>query len=105
MIDLGIPLSHLVEHSPYLRHIRPPPPHSVLVRAIRTHAADALEVRVRVTAPSKAAWYGKDASTTNDSGGYEIRLKHLDDVLTRVGGAARDEWEARTVYLVRGVFA
>ncbi|KAM5542433.1 hypothetical protein V8D89_003892 [Ganoderma adspersum] len=98
--DGWIPLSFLVQHSAYLLHLDPIPPESVLVRTIRGHADDVLEVRMRVTAPSKDAWYGKDAFTSkDDGGGYEVRLKHTTDALARARNSARNEWEERTVYV------
>ena len=98
----GIPLSFLVQHSTYLLHLQSRPSDSALVRAIRGHAEDMLKIRLRVTAPSKSAWYGKDPSSSkDDEGGYEIRLKHTADALARVRNSVRNEWEARTVYVVR----
>ena len=57
---------------------------------------------MRVTAPSKDAWYGKDPPTSKDDGGggYEVRLKYSADALARARNSARNEWEARTVYVV-----
>ncbi|KAI1791097.1 hypothetical protein LXA43DRAFT_1182085 [Ganoderma leucocontextum] len=98
--DGWIPLSILLQHSTYLLHLHPQLPDSALVRAIRGHAEDVLEVRVRVTAPSKNAWSGKDSSLSrDDEGGYEVRLKHCPDALARVRNSARNEWEGRTVYV------
>ena len=54
-----------------------------------------------VTSPSKGAWYGKDPSSKQDSGGYEIRLTHWADALARANNSLRNEWEERTVYVVR----
>ncbi|PIL37648.1 hypothetical protein GSI_01342 [Ganoderma sinense ZZ0214-1] len=96
--DGWVPLSFLVQRSTYLLHLEQRPPDSVLVRAIRGHAEDVLEVRMRVTAPSKEAWYGQRASP-DEGGGYEVRLKHSADALSRAGNFSRNEWEERTVYV------
>ncbi|TBU42679.1 hypothetical protein BD309DRAFT_991526 [Dichomitus squalens] len=97
----GIPLSYLVQHSAYLCHIHPRPLDGTFLRAIRAHAADTLEIRMLVTAPSKGAWHANAETSKHDSGGYEIRLKHRDEALARANNSARHEWEERTVYVVR----
>lgn len=96
----GIPLSYLLQHSTYFLHLSSRPPEAALVRAMRNHAPDTFEIRMLVAAPSKAAWYGKDVST-EEQGGYEIRRKDWADALVRVRNSTRNEWETRTVYLVR----
>lgn len=95
---LGIPLSYLGQQSPYLSHLGDRPSEASLVRAVRAHADSLFEVRMLVTSPSKA-WYGKEFST-DDQGGYEIRRKDWSDALIRVRNSTRNEWEARTVYMV-----
>ena len=99
-LHLGIPLSYLLQQSTYLHHIGTRPPDTALVKAVRSHAQDSLEVRMLVTSPSKAAWYGKD-SEKDEQGGYEIRRKDWSDALIRVRNSTRHEWEARTIYMVR----
>lgn len=37
-------------------------------------------------------------------GGYEVRLKDWEDALTRIRDPSREDWEKRTVYMVRGLF-
>lgn len=65
----------------------------VVARAVRTHAAKVLEVRMLTEAPSKSAWGGKDKV-----GGYEVRRR---DSTAPQRDCTRNDWEARTIYLVR----
>ncbi|KAI0758035.1 hypothetical protein C8Q74DRAFT_1452023 [Fomes fomentarius] len=93
-----IPFSYLRQQSTYFVHLSSKPPEAALVRAVRHHAEDTLEIRMLVAAPSKAAWYGKEV-TTEEQSGYEIRRKDWADALVRVRNSTRNEWETRTVYL------
>ncbi|OSC97934.1 hypothetical protein PYCCODRAFT_1418603 [Trametes coccinea BRFM310] len=98
--DGWIPLSVLHRHSPFLAHLNRNPPESTFVRAVRAHAPELLEVRMRVSAPHKAAWYGSDSSSaTDDLGGYEVRRKDWRDALSRARNSTRHEWDLRTVYM------
>ncbi|KAI0355487.1 hypothetical protein OH77DRAFT_1480149 [Trametes cingulata] len=74
-------------------------PESAYVKAVRTHAAELLEVRMRVSAPSKAGWYGAGESSKDEGGGYEIRRKDWREALPRARNSTRAEWESRTVYM------
>ena len=71
------------------------------MKALRAHAADTVEVRMRMTTPSRAEWYGRHASS-KELGGYEIRLKDCDDVGCRAGEDTKQSWDARTLYMVSG---
>ncbi|KAI0371433.1 hypothetical protein BV20DRAFT_1043140 [Pilatotrama ljubarskyi] len=94
-----IPLSTLHHHSTYFAHLSARPPESVYVKAVRGHAAEMLEVRMRVSAPSKAGWYGTGESSPDDGGGYEIRKTDWREALPRARNSTRAEWESRTVYM------
>lgn len=98
---LGLPLSALLRNSAYFSHLSSRPPESAYVKAIRTRAADMFEVRMRVTAPSRTAWQGTDASTSSDPGGYEVRRRDWGDALLSARNTTRQEWEKSTVYMVR----
>ncbi|KAH9854863.1 hypothetical protein C2E23DRAFT_725373 [Lenzites betulinus] len=97
----GLPLSDIAHHSSYLSHPNlKPVPESAYVKAVRTCAPELLEVRMRVSAPSRAGWYGEGSSASqDDSGGYEIRRKDWRDALLRARNHTRPEWELRTVYM------
>ncbi|KAI0329662.1 hypothetical protein GY45DRAFT_1324801 [Cubamyces sp. BRFM 1775] len=104
--DGWLPLSTLHRLSAYFPYVTPSAPESAYVRAIRTHAPELLEVRMRVSAPSKAGWYGTSTSASassstqgDDAGGYEVRRKDWRDALLRARNSTRHEWEARTVYM------
>ncbi|CDO77216.1 hypothetical protein BN946_scf184747.g29 [Trametes cinnabarina] len=98
--DGWIPISVLHQHSPYLARLNHTPPESTYLKALRAHASDLLEVRVRVSAPPKAAWYGSGPSSSPDElGGYELRRKDWRDALSRARNSTRHEWESRTVYM------
>ena len=56
------------------------------------------DVRVLFSEPSCATWYG--ATTKDNAGGYEIRLKDWEGALQRARNSNRAEWEARTIYMV-----
>ncbi|RPD67485.1 hypothetical protein L226DRAFT_542537 [Lentinus tigrinus ALCF2SS1-7] len=94
-----IPLSYVLQQSPYISHLPVRPAEPMLIRAIRAQADCPLEVRMLVSSPSKAAWYGKESSSRDESGGYEIRRRDWSEALTRVRNSTRNEWEARTVYM------
>ncbi|KAH9884926.1 hypothetical protein C8Q73DRAFT_718494 [Cubamyces lactineus] len=104
--DGWLPLSTLHRLSAYFPHIIPSVPESAYVKAIRTHASELLEVRMRVSAPSKSGWYGTSTSASSssstredDAGGYEVRRKDWRDALLRARNSSRHEWESRTVYM------
>ncbi|KAI0638658.1 hypothetical protein C8Q77DRAFT_1048031 [Trametes polyzona] len=100
-VDEGwLPLSTLLRRSAYFSHLSTRPLETAYVKAIRTHAPELFEVRMRVSAPSKSAWYGADsASKDDDLGGYEVRRKDWRDALLRSRNTNRQDWELRTVYV------
>ena len=69
------------------------------MKAIRTHAAEAVDVRVLMSSPTRADWYGRHAPSKN-LGGYEFRLKDTEERLRRVADNSRRSWDAKTVYIV-----
>ncbi|OCH89986.1 hypothetical protein OBBRIDRAFT_631030 [Obba rivulosa] len=93
-----IPLSYLLHHSPYLSKLSPLPSEVSLVKAIRAHAGDHLDVRVLVSAPSRAPWYGRTA-VKEDSGGFEVRRKSEGCPVHVVENWSRHDWDARTIYM------
>ena len=67
---------------------------TVIVKALRTHANEVLEVRMLVDG-SSSSWQAKDR------GLYEVRRKDWEDMPQHSSrGYTRDDWERRTVYLV-----
>lgn len=77
------------------------PSETTLVKAIRAHTSDVFEVRMLMSSPSRAVWYGRNMSQHDAVGGYEVRLKDWRSILDRAGNSTRQEWEARTLYIVR----
>lgn len=96
-ICIVIPLSYLTARALHSNGIKPPP-ETLLVKALRAHGADAFEIRMLMTAPSRGAWGGGDSDVP---GGYEVRLKDWRDALHRARNSAREEWESRMIYMVR----
>ncbi|OJT10485.1 hypothetical protein TRAPUB_12923 [Trametes pubescens] len=96
-----LPLSALLRNSAYFSHLSARPSESAYVKALRSHAADMFEVRMRVTAPSRTDWQGTEASTSRDPGGYEVRRTDWRDALLSARNTTRQEWERSTVYTVR----
>ncbi|KII94726.1 hypothetical protein PLICRDRAFT_148867 [Plicaturopsis crispa FD-325 SS-3] len=89
-----IPLSYVFLHAPMLLQSGltfDTATEGVVARAVRTHAAAVLEVRMLTEAPSKSAWGGKDKV-----GGYEVRRR---DSTAPQRDCTRNDWEARTIYL------
>ncbi|KAI0092126.1 hypothetical protein BDY19DRAFT_884425 [Irpex rosettiformis] len=93
--DGFIPLTYLTDISPCF----PSTPETVIVKALRTHGNDTFDVRLLMSSPSRAEWYGKAASAKSLSGGYEVRLKNWKETLERSRNGSRNEWESRTVYV------
>ena len=72
---------------------------ATLVKALRTHAAAFLEVRMLMSSPTRAEWYGQHTAAKN-VGGYEIRLKETEETLERVVNASKGSWDEKTLYVV-----
>ncbi|EMD40313.1 hypothetical protein CERSUDRAFT_102731 [Gelatoporia subvermispora B] len=95
--DGYVPLSSLIHHSPYLSKLSPSPNEALLVKAIRAHASEYLDVRVLVSAPSRVAWYGR-TNVKEDPGGFEVRRKE-DLAMRNHENLSKNDWDARTIYL------
>ena len=94
-----VPVSYILSECPGFSSLGSPPTEASLVKAIRAQAADTVDVRVLMSSPSRAAWYGRHAPPRN-LGGYEFRLKNMEEILQRVVGNSRQDWDAKTVYIV-----
>ncbi|KAI0690860.1 hypothetical protein BC835DRAFT_1362779 [Cytidiella melzeri] len=91
-----IPLTYVTTSSPYFcSH----PSEAILVKALRAHAENTIDIRLLMSSPSRAEWHGKDSSSKQPGGCYEIRLKDWRETLHRSRNFSRNEWELRTVYL------
>src|SRR6266481_3046678 len=65
-----------------------------VVKALRTHAGDVLEVRM-IVSESSNSWHSKGR------GIYEVRRKDWEDMLQAPSRQyTRDQWEKQTVYMV-----
>ncbi|QRV88161.1 RNA binding motif domain-containing protein [Ceratobasidium sp. AG-Ba] len=107
--DWYIPFSRLHDHpflSPYLSESSTRIPDAALINALRTYGSGAFESRMKIRAPSNAAWKGKAQSAwVGAAGGYEVRCKSwdereegwMDDLASTEEGA----WEEKTVYVER----
>ncbi|TFK43971.1 hypothetical protein BDQ12DRAFT_596164 [Crucibulum laeve] len=87
-----IPLSYVLHHSPVLRGLRLDDAQTAIVKALRTHAPDFVEVRLLVSQPSSSTWYGGQGK---EKGGYEIRRKSRDETT----GRSKQDWENLTIYM------
>lgn len=72
----------------------------MIAKAIRSQAKERFDIRVLMSSPSRAEWYGKASTSKESVGGYEVRLKGWDEVLKRARNMSRGDWESRTVYMV-----
>jgi hypothetical protein len=80
--------------------MRATPPEADVVRAVQIHLPNLLEARIFVSSPQKSVWdpLGPRSDTT---GGYEIRRKDWQSVHSIKTPIQRQNWNAKTVYLVR----
>jgi hypothetical protein len=92
-----VPLSHLFRHSFAFSSIHIES-EAVVAKALRNRAADGLEVRMLVSAPSTSRWYGGNRSAKEELGGYEVRRTDFGTTVQR--DYQRSYWEERTIYLV-----
>ncbi|TDL30039.1 hypothetical protein BD410DRAFT_893213 [Rickenella mellea] len=95
--DDFIPFSHLIEFSPILASLTPRPSETVLVRSIRAHASQLLEVRMTVSEPDRNAWFR--SSRDVHVGGYAVRRVGWDSVLSRIRTCTTIQWEKHSVYI------
>ncbi|KAH9833803.1 uncharacterized protein C8Q71DRAFT_860076 [Rhodofomes roseus] len=96
--DGYIPLRYLLSHSPVLTGLDPSPSETVVAKVVRAQECAFLDIRVLVSAPSRAAWYGKD-SAEDVLGGYEVRRRDWPEALRRIHQLTEDDWAARSVYV------
>lgn len=76
------------------------PSESAIVKAIRKHAEDNIEVRMVLSRPTWSNWGSSSAGT--DEGMYEIRSKaKVSQGLEGAEGYMRNYWANRTIYIVR----
>ncbi|KIP10388.1 hypothetical protein PHLGIDRAFT_50327, partial [Phlebiopsis gigantea 11061_1 CR5-6] len=96
--DGFVPLAYLLDRIPLLDGTKSHALEAVLVKAIRSFASEVFDVRMLMSSPSRALWYG---GTTHKgySGGYEVRLRGWKDVVARAGGMTRNKWEEQTIYI------
>ncbi|KAJ3882383.1 hypothetical protein F5051DRAFT_394715 [Lentinula edodes] len=101
-----VPLRYILKHSPllqeqqhYSQHIMSKlPSESAIVKAIRKHAEDNIEVRMVLSGPTWSNWGSSSAGT--DEGMYEIRSKaRVSQGLEGAEGYMRDYWANRTIYI------
>lgn len=97
---LDIPLTYLMVNSRYLSNLNPPLSEAILVKAIRSRLEDSFDVRVLMSSPTRADWYGKASTSRETLGGYEVRLKDWKKSLQRARNTSRNDWEAQTLYMV-----
>lgn len=76
------------------------PTEANVVKAIRSHAGDMLEVRMLVSAPSASAWYPSWKPERSSVGGYEVRRKDWSTLLDNATREfTRSQWEDLTIYM------
>ncbi|KAJ3853301.1 hypothetical protein EV368DRAFT_39219, partial [Lentinula lateritia] len=99
-----VPLRYILKHSPllqeqqhYSQHIKSKlPSESAIVKAIRKHAEDNIEVRMVLSGPTWSNWGSSSAGA--DEGMYEIRSK-VSQGLEGAEGYMRNYWANRTIYI------
>ncbi|KAJ4499077.1 hypothetical protein C8R41DRAFT_83332 [Lentinula lateritia] len=101
-----VPLRYILKHSPLLQEQQPYSQHmksklpseSAIVKAIRKHAEDNIEVRMVLSRPTWSNWGSSSAGT--DEGMYEIRSKaKVSQGLEGAEGYMRNYWANRTIYI------
>ncbi|KAI0072309.1 hypothetical protein K474DRAFT_1678742 [Panus rudis PR-1116 ss-1] len=93
-----IPLSYVLRMSPFAS-LPSTPSEAMVAKALRAHAEDGFDVRLLMSNPSRAIWYGKGPATNSFAGGYEIRTKDWQAVLERARNSSRHDWESQTIYM------
>ncbi|KIM75201.1 hypothetical protein PILCRDRAFT_13765 [Piloderma croceum F 1598] len=89
-----IPLSYVLRNSPVLRSGQDLRAEEIgVVKALRSHASDVLEVRM-IVSDSSNSWQSKDR------GIYEVRRKDWKDMLHVPSREyTKDQWEKNTIYM------
>ncbi|KIJ69839.1 hypothetical protein HYDPIDRAFT_77174 [Hydnomerulius pinastri MD-312] len=96
-----VPISYLIRRAPFRGLSAIEPSETEVVKALRAHANDTLEVRMLVSAPSSSVWYGPGkTSRKKDVGGYEVRRKDWAGLLEHPSrNFTRAQWDELTVYM------
>ena len=97
--SLDVPLVPLIRESECFTDIKTTSPEADVVRAIQNHLSDVLEARILVSSPQNSAWRSS-GSRSDTAGGYEIRRKDWESVRSITAPLRKQDWDARTVYLV-----
>lgn len=90
---LDIPLDYLVHHSPVFQHINTAHPETLLVKAIRAHAAEFLDVRL-VLASEETAYGNERSKKIEVQTGYQVRRR------TPPMEKPKSQWDNLTIYFV-----
>ena len=101
--DRGLPdvsLVRLIRESEGFADMKTTPSEVDIIRAIRQHLPDVLEARILVSSPQNSDWYAS-GSRSETTGGYEIRRKDWRSVRSLAVPLRKQDWDAKTVYLVR----
>ena len=112
IIFIVVPISYLLRRAPFRGSLPlvgsspPEPSETEVVKALRTHASHAVEVRMRL-ASSSPIWYGTGkTSRKKDVGAYEVRRKDWSSLRDRPShGWTHARWGGMTIYMVRFVLA
>ena len=93
--NIDISLHHLLHHCQVLAPLRKFP-QTLLVKHLKSHLADTLDLRMAVAEPKP--WFnraGEASSQQLGSGGYEVRLK-----APSIAVLSKLDWAKRMVYVV-----
>ncbi|EIW76247.1 hypothetical protein CONPUDRAFT_76635 [Coniophora puteana RWD-64-598 SS2] len=99
--DAGfLPLSYLVNRRPLRDALTEDISEAMIIKALRQHAAESIEVRMRMVALPTASWNSYTRRAEREAGGYEVRRtdwKELRDASW--SRLSHSEWDARIVYI------
>lgn len=96
-----VPINYLIRRPPLRGFLSVEPSEVEVVKALRAHANEVLEVRMLVSAPSSSVWYGTGkTSRKKDVGGYEVRRKDWEKLLDHpLRNLSSEQWDERTLYM------
>ena len=97
-----MPINYLIRRPPFRGSSAAELSETEVVKALRSHASETLEVRILGSASSSSVWYGTGkTSRIKDVGGYEVRRKDWETLLEHpLRQLRRVQWDERTVYMV-----
>ena len=97
-----MPINYLIRRPPFRGSSAAELLETEVVKALRSHASETLEVRILGSASSSSVWYGTGkTSRKKDVGGYEVRRKDWETLLEHPLRQLRTvQWDERTVYMV-----